>query len=186
MQNPVSEDMAAFPVTRQLHLINGEALNRPVQRHRLYRAAEPARLGRDDFFLTRDQRNPGRPDTGHHPIIIFPRQKPERKADQAGLMAEQPLYRIMGFASVGRAEQNSDLGRGHGGDRTGWQNRKKAELDLVRTGFSRNSNYQAKTMPQASRPGKREMGIRIRGLRIRRRGAAEHRKISRPSKQICK
>ena len=57
MQNAVSENMAAFKITGQLHFINGQKWHAQIRRHGLNCAHPIARLGRNDFFFARDQCN---------------------------------------------------------------------------------------------------------------------------------
>ena len=111
MQQPVCENMAAFPVCTKLNLIHNQTIHRPFQRHRLYRAAEIARIGRDDFFLARDQRDLRGAEAGDQLVIILARQKPQRKPRHAGAITQHTIHRIERLAGVGRPQNAFDGGR---------------------------------------------------------------------------
>ncbi len=51
----LGEDMAALGVGGHLDFIDGQELDLAVERHRLDRADEPAREGRQNALLARDQ-----------------------------------------------------------------------------------------------------------------------------------
>ena len=104
VQQPIGEDMAAIGIGAELDLVDGDELDRAVERHRLHRAGEPGRIRRDDLLLAGDQRHPARAAQGHHPVVILACQQAERKADDARGMGGQPLHREMRLARVGRAE----------------------------------------------------------------------------------
>ncbi len=72
------------------------------------------RTGRHNLFLSGDQGDILDAFARDHPVIIFPRQQPERKADDAGRMAKQPLNRQMRLAGIGRAENRFDPRRKSG------------------------------------------------------------------------
>ena len=103
MQQPVGENMAAIGVGAELDFIDREEFRLAVQRHRLDRAGEPFGVGRDDLFLTRDQRDVFLTLLRHHAVIVFARQKAQRKTNDSRGMREHALHREMGFSGVGGA-----------------------------------------------------------------------------------
>ena len=57
MEDAIGEDVAAIEVGRHLDLVDREALDRHIERHRLDRAHPVARIGRHDALLARHQRH---------------------------------------------------------------------------------------------------------------------------------
>ena len=55
MQQSVGEDVAALGVGAELDLVDSQEVDLALQRHRLDRADEIVRLGRDNLFLAGDQ-----------------------------------------------------------------------------------------------------------------------------------
>jgi hypothetical protein len=104
MQQARGEDVAALAIGTELDLIDREELDRPVERHRLDGADEIGRIGRQDLLFAGDQSDRTGTAQLDDPVIIFPRQEPQRKADHAALMIEHALDREMGLAGVGRTE----------------------------------------------------------------------------------
>ena len=111
MQQPFGERVAALAVGGELNFVDAEKFHRPVERHGLDRADEIARMGRQNLFFTRDERNLARPFDFHHALIDFARQQPQRQADHARRVAHHPLNREMGFARIGRPQHRSQAGR---------------------------------------------------------------------------
>ena len=83
MQQPLGEDVAAFRVRDQLDFVDGQKLDRPLQRHGLDRADEIEGADRDDLLLARDQGDGGGPALFDDPLIDFARQEPQGQADHA-------------------------------------------------------------------------------------------------------
>ena len=96
--------MAAVGIGAQLYLVDGEEVDRPVERHRFDGADKIGRVWRQDLFFAGDQRDGPRAPRPNHAIVNFPRQKPERKADHAALMIEHALDREMRLPGIGRPE----------------------------------------------------------------------------------
>ena len=120
VQQPVGEDVAAIGIGAELDLIDGDEFGRAVQRHRLDRAGEPARLRRHDLFLAGDQGDVAHALAGDHAVVILTREQPEREADDAGRVGQHPIDRQMGLAGIGRPQHGLDLGHkvpGHEGPR---------------------------------------------------------------------
>ena len=101
MQDAVCKNMSAFGVRPQLRFVNRDEGKFPVDRHAFDGAAIPARLRRLDPFLARNQRDILRAFDRHQPVIDFPRQQPQRKADHPARMGAHPLHSEMGLAGVG-------------------------------------------------------------------------------------
>ncbi len=57
VQQPVGEDMAALGVAAELDFVDGEEIDRTVERHRFDGADEIGGVGRDDLLFARDQRD---------------------------------------------------------------------------------------------------------------------------------
>ena len=100
MQDAVSENMPAFGVCPQLRFVNCDEGKFPVDGHAFNRAAIPAGLWWLDPFLARNQRDILRALNRHQPVIDFPRQQPQRKADHPARMGTHPLHSEMGLAGV--------------------------------------------------------------------------------------
>ena len=118
MQNPVGENMPAFTITGKLHLVNGDKVKPAIgkfgigigiKRHRFNRAAKIARTDWQDTFFACQQPNLANAKLANKPVIIFPRQKPQRKANHATGIAGHAFKRQMGFTSVGRAKNQCQV-----------------------------------------------------------------------------
>ena len=109
-EQPVGEYMAPLAVGAKLDLIDGEKRHLPVQRHGFDGANEIGRLGREDLFLAGHQRHRAFALDTPHPIVVFPRQQPQRESDHAGPETEHPLDGEVGLAGIGRP-QNGDQAR---------------------------------------------------------------------------
>ena len=112
MQQPRGKDMAALGIGAELDLIDREELDRPVERHRFDRADEIGRVRRQDLFFAGDQRHRARAAQLDDPVVILPRQQPQREADHAALMIEHALDREMGLAGIGRPEDRDEARSG--------------------------------------------------------------------------
>jgi hypothetical protein len=82
-QKTVREHMPPVGIGAELDFVHADEFDMPVERHGLHRAGEPARIGRDDLFLARDQADVSLALLGHHPVIILAGQQAQRKADDA-------------------------------------------------------------------------------------------------------
>ena len=109
MQQPVGKNMAALFIPAKLNFINDQAIHITAERHRLYGTAKILCIRGDNFFLTRDQRHPGRAQLGHHFIIVLARQQPQGKARHARAIAHHPVHRIIGFTRIGRPQNKFHL-----------------------------------------------------------------------------
>src|SRR5205807_2045776 len=96
----------------ELDLVDCEELDRAVERHRFNRADEIGRVRREDLLLPGDQRDRARAAQLDDPVVIFPRQEPQREADHAALMIEHPLDRVVSLAGIGRSEDRDEARRG--------------------------------------------------------------------------
>ena len=105
--------MAAVRVCTELYLVHGHELDAAVQRHRLHRAAEPARTLGDDLLLAGDQRHAAGALGGHHAIVVLARQQAQREADDAGAVAQEAGDRQVGLARVRRAQHGAHPGGEH-------------------------------------------------------------------------
>ena len=122
VQQPVGEDMAAVGVGAKLDLVHRQELGVPVERHRLHRAGEPARLGRDDLFLPGDQRDVAGALARHHAVVVLARQQAQREADDArGVREQRSMARCVLPVLVGPrtaltcgAKQRREANVGHG------------------------------------------------------------------------
>ena len=108
VQQPVGEDVAAIGVGAELDLVDREELRVAVERHRLDRAGEPARIGRDDLLLAGDQRDVAGALLRHHAIVVLAGEQAEREADDAGGVRQHPLDGEMGLAGIRRTEDGFD------------------------------------------------------------------------------
>ena len=94
--------MPPLCIDAQLRFIQRNKGHILVNRHGFCRAQQPAGIGRQDFFLPRDQADMTRAFDPHHTIINFARQKPQGKAHDAAGMRTQPLYGQMRLARICR------------------------------------------------------------------------------------
>ena len=104
MQQAVGEDVTAFGVAGELHLVDGEEVDVGVARHRLDGAHVVARPLGLDLFLAGDERDAVGADAGDDLVINLARQQAQRQPDQPGLVAEHALDGKMRLARVGRPE----------------------------------------------------------------------------------
>ncbi len=111
-QQPIGEDMAALGVCPQLRLVERDEAERTIERHAFGRAQEPARARRHDPLLAGDERDFAQPLQPHHPVIHLAREQPQREADHAARMRDQPLDREMRLAGIGGAEHGDHRGGG--------------------------------------------------------------------------
>ena len=110
MQQPVGEDMAAFGIGAKLDLVDHQAGDRNVQRHRFDGADIEARRLGNDLFFAGDQRDFVRPAQPDDPVIDLARQQAQRQADHAGLVRQHPLDGEEGLAGVGGPQHRGHFG----------------------------------------------------------------------------
>ncbi len=115
MQQPVGEDMAALRIGAELDLVDHQAGDRDVQRHRLDGADVKARRPGDDLLLARDQRHLVGAAQLDDPVIDLARQQAQRQADHAGFVGQHAFDGEMGLAGIGGPQDGGDFGGGcHG------------------------------------------------------------------------
>ncbi len=113
VQQSLRKDVAPLRVGDQLDLVHRQEVDRPLQRHGLDRTDEEGGSRRDDLLLASDQGDAGRPAPLDDPLIDLARQQPQRQADHARAMAQHPLHRQVGLASVGGAQDRRDARWSH-------------------------------------------------------------------------
>ena len=113
VEDAIGEDVAAFEIARDLHLVDGEEGEVEVARHRLDRRDPIARIPRLDFLLTGDERDRLAADPCGDLVVDLAREQAQRQADHARGMREHPLDGEMGLAGVGRSEHRGDASAGH-------------------------------------------------------------------------
>ena len=109
MQQALGEDMATIRVGAKLDFIHRDKIRRHPRRHRLNGAYIIPRFGGDNSLFAGQQRHRALPAQLHQLFIDLARQKPQRQADDAGLMAKHALDSIMGFSGVGRAKHRCNF-----------------------------------------------------------------------------
>ena len=114
-QHAVGEDMAAVEIGRHLDLVDGNALDRHVERHGFDRAHPVARLGRDDALLAGHQSHGMAADAVGDLVVDLAGQEPQRQPDHARAVRQHALDGKEGLAGVGGAEDR--LERPGGGER---------------------------------------------------------------------
>ena len=102
IEDAVGKDVAALEVAGELHLVDRDERGVGLARHRLDGRDPVARIGRQDLFLAGDERDLVRADARGDAAIDLARQKPERQADDAALVAEHALDREVGLAGIRR------------------------------------------------------------------------------------
>ena len=108
IQDPVGENVSTFQVACQLHFINGEKGHAQIRRHGFNRADPIARLGGNDFFFTRDQRDGVVARFQAHAIINFACQQAQWQSDHSAGMGQHTLNRQMGLSGIGGAQHRRD------------------------------------------------------------------------------
>ncbi len=111
VQQAVGEDVPALRISGQLDLVDRQELHLAVQRHGLDSADEILRPGRGDLLLAGDQGDGAGASGLDDAIVDLAREQPQRQTDHAGLVAQHPLHRQVGLASVGRAQDSLQLRR---------------------------------------------------------------------------
>ncbi len=117
MQDTISEDVATLTITGKLHLVHRDKIiaspqpiiihhRRAAKRHRFNSAAQIARAGWQNPFLSGDQADLRGTKARHQTVVILTRQKPQRKADHTAGIAGHPFQREMRLAGIGRAENH--------------------------------------------------------------------------------
>jgi hypothetical protein len=109
VEQAVGEDVSAFAVGGELHFVDRHEGKVGMDRHRLDRAQQVARILGLDALLAGDQRDLIRPLDGADALIDLARQQPQRKADRARGMAAKPLDGEVRLAGIGRAKHGNEL-----------------------------------------------------------------------------
>ncbi len=109
VEQPLGEDVAAVEIGGELDFVHGEEVRLDLARHGLDRAYPIARALGLDLLLARYQRHLVRADPGDDLVVDFPRQKPQRQADQPRLVAKHALDGKMRLAGVRGAEHGDDM-----------------------------------------------------------------------------
>ena len=108
LQQPFREHVPPVRIGAHLDFVDGKEIDRPVQWHGLDRAQEITRPFGQDLFLAGDQRDLALAFLLDRPVIVFPRQQAQGKADDAGRIGQQAVHRQMGLPRIGRAEDGDD------------------------------------------------------------------------------
>ena len=103
VQQPVGEDVAAIRVGAELDFVDRDELARRGRAAWPPRCRRTSRASGGTIFsspvISATYRAPLR---GDHPVVIFSREQPQRKADHAGGVGQHPLHREMRLAGIGR------------------------------------------------------------------------------------
>ena len=110
IEHAVGEDVAAFEIGAELHLVDGEEGDVEIARHRLDGRHPVARIRRLDLLLAGDERDRLGAHARRDLVVDLARQQPQRQPDDAGGMAEHALDGEMGLAGIGRPEHGGDAG----------------------------------------------------------------------------
>ena len=121
VQQPVGEHVAAVGIGAELDLVHRQELGVAVERHRLDRAGEPARIGRDDLLLAGDQGDVAGALLRHHAVVVLAGEQAERETDDARGMCQHALDGEMGLAGVRRAENGFDARSETGIESRAWR-----------------------------------------------------------------
>lgn len=112
IQEPIGENMSALWISTKLDLINRDEAHPAFTRHGLNGAGEPACLARDDFLLSRYQRNVRDPFCRHELLVIFAREQAQREPDHSIGMSHEALQREPGFTGIRRSEEGGQAAFG--------------------------------------------------------------------------
>ncbi len=104
MKEAGGKHMAALGIGAELYFVDGEEIDRPVERHQFDGADKIRRVRGQDLFFARNQRDRARAARFDDPVVVFAGEKPQREADHAALVIEHALDRKMRLAGVGRPE----------------------------------------------------------------------------------
>ena len=100
MHQAIRKNMAALWVGAKLNFINSDKIRAHSLGH-CFNCTDPIlRSGWYNALFTRDKSHNRGASCSNNFIINFARQKPQRKADNTGFMAQHTLYSIMGFAGI--------------------------------------------------------------------------------------
>jgi hypothetical protein len=108
MQQPRSEDVAALRIGAQLDLVDGEKIDRAIERHRFDGADKIGRVRRQDLFFAGDQRHRPRAAQFDDAVVVLAGEQPQREPDHPAFMTEHALDREMGLAGIGRPEDRDE------------------------------------------------------------------------------
>jgi len=109
VQQAIGEDVTAFVVRGELHLVDRHEVNLVGERHRFGRADPIIRAAWHAFLFSRDQRHAVFADTGGNAVVDLAGQQPQWQADHAAVMFEQTFYGAVRLTRVGRSEQRDTL-----------------------------------------------------------------------------
>jgi len=109
MQEPVGEHVPALAVRAQLHLVDREEVDLPIERHRLDGAHPIRRVRRDALLFAGHQRDACLADARGHPVVDLAREQPQREAHHAALVLEHALDGPPRLAGVGRPELSDEV-----------------------------------------------------------------------------
>ena len=104
VQQPVGEDVAALAVGAELDLVHGQERDLALQRHRLDRADQVARVLGADPLLAGDQGGGPRPLDRHHAVVDLARQQAQRETHDPAAVGQHPFDREMRLPGVGRTQ----------------------------------------------------------------------------------
>ena len=104
MEQPVGEDVAALAVGAELDLVHGQERGLALQRHRLDRADQVARVLSTDPLLAGDQGGGPRPLDRHHAVVDLARQQAQRETHDPAAVGQHPFDREMRLPGVGRTQ----------------------------------------------------------------------------------
>ena len=113
MQQTLGEHVSAIRIRAELDFIDREEFAGPVERHSFRGAGKPARARGYDLLLAGNEGNVLLTFGGHHAVVVFPREQPQREADHPGGVCEQTRHRQVGLAGVGGTENRLDAGGKH-------------------------------------------------------------------------
>ena len=100
--------MATVGVGGQLNFINRQKSHVLVDGHALDRANIITRVGRDDFFFARNERDVFFAFGANDLVVIFARQQAQRKADHARGVTHHTIHSQERLAGIGRPENGRD------------------------------------------------------------------------------
>lgn len=108
VENAIGEDVAAFQVGGELHLVDGQERGIHVERHGFHGRDPEARRARAYLFLAGDQRDVLGPGAFADAAIDLARQQAQRQRDHAAVMRQHAFDGVVGLAGVGRPQDGGD------------------------------------------------------------------------------
>ncbi len=108
LEQPVGKDMATLGVGAKLNFVDGQKVTAQTVGHRLDRADPIGRvLGHDPLFPG-DQRHHAGAAHRNDAVIDLAGKQAQRQPDDAALVRQHPLDRVMGLAGVGGSQDRRD------------------------------------------------------------------------------